>query len=207
MKHTITKLFVIVMLFAVTSVYAIELGVKGGLVSADLRGGAPYWATKKGFCGGAFINHSIHNLLTIQLEVLYTQKGAKFMYNPFTQIGPEHEFTATLNYLEIPVFAKIVMPIKGVVQPNLFVGPYIAYNLTAKGMGTTPGDEDLDYLTGTDFGALFGVGLDFCLPVGKLVLDVRYTFGLSSIYEDLYEEDLDVKTSALSFMLGYSLRL
>ena len=53
----------------------------------------------------------------------------------------------------------------------------------------------------TDFGLVFGGGVDFGLGKGYFTIDLRYTLGLTTISDF---EDEDVKNGAFSLMLGYS---
>jgi len=92
------------------------------------------------------------------------------------------------------------------IKPHLFVGPYFAYNLTAKTTWEENGqsdEEDIsEYVENTDFGTVFGAGIGFGLPAGKIVLDARYSLGLTSI--DASDDAADIKNNAFSFMLGYA---
>ncbi len=204
MKRLITTLFVIVILFTTTSAYALGLskGIKGGLGFANLYGddihnGA---SSKAAICGGVFVNFSLLGLIEIQPELLYTQKRVEYDNDPFTGMGIEVPYQVKLNYIEIPILGKVMMLVPGVVKPNLFAGPYFAYNLTAKGNFDTEDAQDLEFIKGTDFGMVVGLGVDVNLLVTKVTLDGRYTRGLTSIHED----GDDIKNSAFSAMLGLS---
>jgi hypothetical protein len=66
-------------------------------------------------------------------------------------------------------------------------------------------EEDLEGVKDTDFGMVLGGGVDIGLGKGKMVFDVRYTLGLTTIIEyELFEENIDLKNNAFSFLLGYS---
>ncbi|MCK4829574.1 outer membrane beta-barrel protein, partial [bacterium] len=95
---------------------------------------------------------------------------------------------------------------QGMIKPHLFVGPYFAYNHAAKLKTEYNGhSEEIDWdavVKDTDFGAIFGGGIDFGLPAGKIVFDARYSLGLTTTYEEFFEVDL--KNSVFSFMLGYA---
>jgi hypothetical protein len=98
----------------------------------------------------------------------------------------------------------MIIPVQGKVMPNLFLGPYFGFTITdPRGElevdGTTM-EDDLEGVKDTDVGVVFGGGLDFVLGQGKIVFDVRYDLGLTS----LDEEGADVKNNVISFLLGYS---
>jgi len=204
MLRKTTILFTLALLLTISTAYAqgITGGLKAGMNNANLHGddveGFGY-ESKMGFCAGGFISFKVANIVAIQPEVLYTQKGAKWEI-----VGMTWKDTYNLNYLEIPVLLKVIMPIQGMIKPHLFVGPYFAYNLTAKTKTEHNGySEEIDVdeeVKDSDFGAVFGGGIDFGLPAGKIVFDARYSLGLTTIDE----EGFDVKNNVFSFMLGYA---
>jgi hypothetical protein len=59
-------------------------------------------------------------------------------------------------------------------------------------------------LKGTDFGLVFGGGLD----LGRLSLGARYTLGLTNLNDGpSVSSDEEFKSRSLSFLVGYALRL
>ena len=204
MSKRMTIIFTLGLLVSISTVYAqgITGGLKAGMNIANLHGddveGFGY-ESKMGFCAGGFITFKVANIVAIQPEVLYTQKGTKW-----EEVFMGGTWNINLNYLEIPVLFKVIMPIQGMIKPHLFVGPYFAYNLTAKWKIVYNGQsEEIDVdeeIKDGDFGAVFGGGIDFGLPAGKIVFDARYSLGLTTIDE----EGSDVKNNVFSFMLGYA---
>jgi hypothetical protein len=67
--------------------------------------------------------------------------------------------------------------------------------------GNVSDEGDIDDVKATDFGLIFGGGLDFWAPLGKIMLDARYTMGLTTVYES--DIDLDMRNSVFSLTLGY----
>jgi len=204
MSKRMTIIFTLGLLVSISTVYAqgITGGLKAGMNIAkfhedDVAGRS--FKSKMGFCAGGFITFKVANIVAIQPEVLYTQKGTKW-----EEVFMGGTWNINLNYLEIPVLFKVIMPIQGMIKPHLFVGPYFAYNLTAKVKTYYYGQsEEIDVDEETkdgDFGAVFGGGIDFGLPAGKIVFDARYSLGLTTIDE----EGSDVKNNVFSFMLGYA---
>jgi hypothetical protein len=208
MKKLITTIFAIVLAFVLSSSVAaqglIGFGLKGGLNIANLSGDDVIEGTnsKMGFCTGGFVTYSINEIFSIQPEVLITMKGAGWEEEVF---GETLEVTWTLDYLEIPILAKATIPTQGTVKPNLFVGPALGINLRGKAKAEIAGrteEEDLEDLKSTDFGLVFGAGVDFGLPHSAITLDGRYVMGLSTI--DDSEAKADVKNGVVTFMVGYS---
>ncbi len=211
MKRLVVTMFTIVLMFTLcsSSVFAGGLtgkGLKGGLNFANLRGDDVEdldLNSKMGFCAGGFITYSINDMLAIQPEILFTMKGTKQEEELW---GETFKQTISLNYLEIPVLAKLSIPGQGSFVPNLFIGPYLAIKLTGKVKVEYAGEseeEDIEDLKGTDFGLVFGGGVDFALGSSKVTVDARYTLGLTTI--DASEWEADIKNGVFSLMVGYSL--
>ena len=201
-KDIFTAIFLI-MSFSLAE--GINFGIKAGINIANFHGNhAGGLDSRIGFCGGGFVRLGLNDIFAIQPEALYTQKGAKWK----TIMRPQGyllEGTVKYDYVEIPVLFKFVLPVKGGVKPNLFVGPYFAVNVNAKEKRVANGNSleaDVDrYVKDTDLGVVLGGGVDFGLKKGKIVFDCRYTLGLITTSE---EEIYDQKNKVVSFMLGYS---
>ena len=198
-----TILFILALLVTISTTYAqgITGGLKAGMNIANLHGDGVEgfgYESKMGFCAGGFITFKVANIIAIQPEILYTQKGTKWEEE---FVGETWKITYNFNYLEIPILLKVIMPIQGMIKPHLFVGPYFAYNLTAKVKTRYNGLDFDEVIKDSDFGAVFGGGIDFGLPAGKIVFDARYSLGLTTIDE---EGSSAVKNNVFSFMLGYA---
>ena len=106
------------------------------------------------------------------------------------------------DYIEVPVLIKYNIPTQGSISPNLFVGPYAAINVGSKLEwedvpaeleGEDVPEGDIENAASIDFGLTFGGGLGFAVgPKGKLTLDVRYTLGMTNIFDDVDEGDYEV---------------
>lgn len=204
MKRIIVIICIMLLTYAAASPVGIGGGAKGGLNATWLHGNdVEDVQTKIGFCVGGFATCTFFNTIAIQPEVFYSQEGARWTgHNPY--FGPL-EATVKLEYLTFPIILKYIMPAPGVTNPVLFAGPYFAKKLSAKAKLAAGGvfaEEDIEYIKDTDFGLVLGVGVDFGLQEGnKVVLDVRYSLGLSTIDE----EGFDVKNDVISILVGYSL--
>ena len=120
------------------------------------------------------------------------------------------EATLKLDYIEVPLFLKLVIPVEGSdVRPAIFAGPAIGFNMSAKAKGETgEGSVEVDikdYVKSTDFSLIFGGGVGFMVGTNELGADVRYSLGLSS-WDDS-GEDFDVKNNVISInaYFGFSL--
>jgi len=165
------------------------LGIKGGgslsilteVDNADVR---------PGFVGGLFTQFKLPVTgLSVQPEVLYTQKGFE---------EEQGDGSAELDYIEVPVLIKFNLPIPSkLVKPNVYVGPYAAYNINSELNlgGATAGDEAI---TDYDYGIVAGGGLD----IKKFSFDIRYTGGIENVFEDSFATT-DDKNEVLSVLIGF----
>jgi len=168
---------------------AILKGVKGGLNFAKFTGpDAGGLDTKTGFAFGGFVRIPLSPNVSIQPEVLYTRKGAKTSgYLEDVMV----EFKLNHDYVEIPILVKVAIPTEGQVTPTFFAGPAIGFKTAAKakveasvGSVSGSGDIDISNAADVDFGLAFGGGADFATTNFTIVLDVRYTLGLTKVYDD-----------------------
>jgi hypothetical protein len=151
---------------------------------------------------GAGFNYALSSdgFFSIQPEILYTQKG--FRTETFkTDETKNRDYQ--LNYLEIPVLAKISFggeTFKG----YLNAGPSLGYGLGGKYLkkdiksGVTKTEEssiifdkepegyegkDMYLDNQLDFGLQFGGGLGVKLGPGSVLLDLRYGMGMTNLLD------------------------
>lgn len=203
MKIIANKGFTIVVFLAMLFSFAegINFGTKAGMNIANMHGDDIQGTQSKiGFCGGGFATFGLGDVFAIQPEILYTQKGYRWEQE---YMGAIFKDTGMLYYIEIPMLSKIMIQVKGNVRPNLFIGPYFGTNLVAKRkieVIEPPHEEDITNFRDSEFGMVFGAGLDYILKKGKIGFEGRYTLGLTTTSEI----DRDIKNNVISFMLGYS---
>lgn len=214
MKYMQTTILAILLITAVSlaSAQKISGGFKAGINLASWHGDDVEEMTggdlkrKLGFCGGGFIAFSFGKVVVLQPEVLYSQKGARQREEFLDEVV---KVWYKVNYLEMPICVKLMIPVRGKVKPNLFLGPYVGVMITdPRGKIEINGltmEEDLEGVKDIDFGMVLGGGVDIGLGKGDIVFGVRYTMGLSTIIEEeLFDEHVDLKNNAFSFLLGYS---
>ena len=110
MKCRLTVLLIILLATAVSlsSAQRITGGFKGGTNLANFHGDdVEDTKLKMGFCGGGFVTFSLSKVVIIQPELLYSQKGAKWEIEFMDETW---KVTDKFNYLEIPIFIKIILP-------------------------------------------------------------------------------------------------
>lgn len=156
------------------------LGATAGLNMSKIIGNDTFGGinNKIGISGGGIAGLKFSNNLSVQTEVLYSQKGINQLFTVvdnyrFQQVGDEFTTTRveskefhnklTLSYLEIPIFAKASISLRGGIHPykrrigrfdiDIFAGPYfglllgvnadMSTKLTTKFVANVPGGDSL----------------------------------------------------------------
>lgn len=191
---------------------AVSVGLKGGLNSSTLKGAdvadvGQTVSARQGFGGGGFMEVRVHRYFAVQPEVLYMRKGADIAETGFNG-------HIKLDYIEIPLLAKVLIPTTTQVTPYLFAGPTLAFKSDCK-FGGTEGSVSVDVkcddpqfgvnLKSTDFSGAFGGGFNFSAGGAVISLDARYTMGFTKIVDEATAND--VKNRTFSAMLGVSMPL
>ena len=177
-----------------------SIGPKGGLtlgdISSDQGGESSY---KPGFALGGFIGFGLTDIVTVQPEVMFTQKGTKFTDEAFNEV-----ITTRLDYVEIPLLIVFDIPVSGSVQPFLYAGPTFAFNTLAEVTIESGGSKETvnvkDSAKTTDLGIAFGGGV----RVSDFGIEARYTAGLSNIAEADVGEKLKTRTFTILAFYSFS---
>ncbi|MEN6311933.1 MAG: porin family protein [Acidobacteriota bacterium] len=176
---------------------AANVGIKGGFALSNLRfsnaGEVGTLSNLSSMVGGVSLGMNL-GLFCIQPEILYVRMGAKQVYD---SVSAETH----LDYVQVPLFLKInVMP--GPVSPMIYGGGYGSYLLSAKGVIAGESQDIKDEVKSTDYGLVFGGGVDFKLAVVKLTAEIRYNLGLANIAKNPDPVTLTVKNKSLMFLVG-----
>ena len=189
-------------------------GVKAGIDLADLGGDfedliETSTDLKTGFSVGGFLGIDLHRLFRLQGELQYVQKGAKA-----TEGGSELKFK--VDYIEVLVPLTLMIPVEGSLAPRLYVGPSLAFEMDCKVKGEVDGQSvefacDSDEVGAptntTDYGIVFGGGIDIVAGPGALTLDVLYNLGLGDIAkEDPTDPVVKVTNRNIQILVGYGFR-
>ena len=198
MKRLIVTLALATLLSGSVLAGGLTLGFVGGLNFANVAGDSVEDNTTK-LClgGGGFLDIPLSDLISIQPQVLFMMKG--FEFENWDEAG------VRMSYIDIPVLARVSIPMAGPVTPCLFAGPYLAFNLSAESYFNDVKYDLKDEVKSTDYGLVIGGGFDYNLLVGQLILDARYVLGLTSI-DDTSDAD-DVKNTGIMIMAGYGFSL
>jgi hypothetical protein len=152
--------------------------------------------------GGAFAVLPMNPRFALQLEALFSQKGAS------AKLGNEGEATATLklDYLDIPVLLRIEGPASGSKSFHVFAGPSASLRLSAKSEVEFSGDflssgetiDVSDEVERFDVGIVVGGGIH----IGRrLVIDGRYSWGLINA-NSVEDDPVTIKHRVFAVMAG-----
>jgi hypothetical protein len=226
-SFTIVLIAVMCMLIALpASSQIFGIGVKGGLNFANLRGDFILdlddefqldtdLKNSTGFIIGASFRTSLLPFISLQPEILYTEKGAKFEESMMIPVNGSTanaavEATIDLKYLEVPLLVRAGLPVPGF-SPFVYLGPAIAFNLSADftmeanvmGFSMKETEDIKDEIKNIDYGLVVGGGLEFGLPLFKLHVEARYTMGLTNVLDNGdMNGDIDLKNGVFSLMVG-----
>ncbi len=186
----------------------IEKGVKAGVNLASFRGEFADLADpeiRAGFVGGAFAAFGFAPDLAVQVEVLFSQKGAKFTGEETDELGDPlgaYESVVKTNYLEVPVLLRGTLLRHSPVRPMYYIGPTAGISLggTVETDLAGAADQDLEDLKAVDLGLALGAGVGFDLGGRKLTAEFRYTTGFADIHD--LAGNAESVNSVFSFLAG-----
>ncbi len=166
-------LLILILAFAVTAnAGTTTFGLKGGLTLANISGDdTDDLDSRTGFMIGGFMAIPVSPAISFQPEVFYAQKGAKF------DLGGT-DVTIKLDYIDIPILFKYTIAGESA-TPYFLFGPSIGINVTSEFSSDDASVDIGDFITSTDFGLVFGVGVN----IQKFLMEVRYDLGLSNIWD------------------------
>jgi hypothetical protein len=161
---------------------------------------------RSGFMAGVLMDAWPKSRWSLQPEVQYTQKGAKYegADTSGTTITPFTE-EIKLSYVEIPVLLRLNGDeMNGMFTPHVLAGPFVAFksgcsvSASATGVTMSTNCSGLD-LNSVDYGATVGVGGDFRVAGSqKFIAGIRYEWGFRDI-----PKDASVKNRGFNFLVGW----
>lgn len=182
----------------------IRFGLKGGgnlsNISGDLTNEDQY-KNKFGFHGGVMLNIGLldDGFLSVQPEVLFSQKGFTYADDEFTLGGLKYKYDGdrTYNYLDVPVLLKVRAG-----GAYFEAGPQYSYLLKVKDEssisinGNTAyqrkGVDNLDNVNRNEIG--YAAGLGYQADNG-FMLGIRYNGSFTDFAKDGYTGDADVRNA------------
>lgn len=181
----------------------LKLGLKGGFNGATVSGtdskGSEY---KAGFAAGGLINYGFTDHVSVQGELLYSQKG----FSIDNVGGTDFTAKSTLGYIDVPILFKYTLGDDG---KGLFLelGPQGSFIINQRSFLEDSGGKEISgsSTTSTDafnksvIGYVGGVGYQLTSGLG---LGVRYTGDVSQVFKD-DASALNVHNSVFQFQVHY----
>ena len=151
---------------------------------------------------GIFATIPVNSFLSIQPEVNYVRKGR---CNETTELNTTTETDFLLHYMQVPVLLQYRNNQLFNKSASVFfinAGPYAGFVLntqtrvseSSEGGMLVPVDDSKN----TDWGAVFGIGVQTPIRGKEVRFDLRYDMGLSEIAN----QPTDYRTKALSLTVG-----
>lgn len=162
-------------------------GVQLGVTSSTLVSDSANAGRRRGVSAGAFLELAPTNSISIRVEVLYATSGAT--------LGGA---TLALAYVQIPVVLKLDLG-GSAVRRTLFAGPSIGGTLVSEIRGPV-GTSELTNVRAWELGWVAGAGIEVGIGGQRLLLDGRYSRGVTGVFEDAGD-----KNQALSLSVGWYL--
>jgi hypothetical protein len=202
----------VTLIMTVAAADAQTIGFKLGasLSTLSFDGSSDGVDTRTGFVGGGFIRMGFGRV-GIQPEIFSVTKGAEIEGGSVT--GADLEIG--IEYIAIPVLLHVPLTWGQSFAPYVFGGPELAIDIgceqTIAGTDVDCDDptlgEDVFERKSTDFGITAGAGLAFAMGPGALLLEGRYTWGLTNINDNAGTDQSEVKNRSALFLAGYSIPL
>lgn len=199
------------------------VGVQFAPNVAELQGaGVPLNAQPKvGITAGGFANIPLNEAFSVESELLYTNKGARFDEGVA-------DYSVNMDYIQIPVLAQVGFGDKENIRFYGNAGPYfgLLVGATREGeisTGTNPFngstttatvDEKVQgAMNDWDFGISGSIGVHFPFYNGRLKLSLRYSKSLPQIQTSdeaevlVNQQEGPIQNSVILLNAGYGLNL
>lgn len=163
---------------------SVKIGIAGGIGVANKVGGNYTAESRQEFVMGMSAGISLPFRLPFKLEpgietgVFFTQKG---FLNPSVD---QFDGTAVLlDYVEVPILARISYDFMDRVKPKVVGGIYTAFRANAESVEPDGDRNDLsDETKSVDIGLMAGAGVDFLVQETNLSFQIRYGVGLPPLF-------------------------
>ncbi|MGL5958618.1 MAG: porin family protein, partial [Phocaeicola sp.] len=176
-----------------------KFGPKIGVNAAMLVGNKDLnTGVRSGLVTGGFAEIRCAKWLGVSAELLYSQQG-----NEWTDKNDliEAKSTIKLDYLNTPILANFYLTkgfaLKAGIQPGFLIN---AKNKVVIKDGITTEYDNKEHVKPVDFSIPVGLSYDFeC----GLVLDLRYNIGVSKIYKEIEDTNLNINNGVVQFTAGW----
>ena len=186
-------------------------GVKIGVASTRIAGfNRPDWRSRVSPTFGAILRLRIRNALSIQFEGFYAKKGADF---------GDSASGLRIDYLEMPVLLRLasrtdtsgtgIAVLLGFAlsrevgcRLRYYTGSNVASAMEATGFVANHDciERRSDAI---DYGVVGAVELEGLLPLGRISVELRYTYGLANVASEF--SGWAVRNRSVALLFGYAI--
>jgi outer membrane protein with beta-barrel domain len=153
-----------------------------------------------GLVAGAFVAFNLTERFAVQPEVLFSRKGSRF--EGHTEDPLPVKASMTLDYVQMPVLARLSIPSRGPHAAYLLAGPALGFSVGTSfrlKIGGQSRDEDIsEDIAKIEASFVVGGGVH----LGHLLVEGRYTQGLTRIREPSRGQKA-ARNMVVSFMTGF----
>ncbi len=179
-----------------------SIGALGGANRSTAAGSdADGFTARIGVAGGVQLVRTLGDNLALEVNALYSMKGAKQ-----DQQGATAD--VRLAYLELPLLLRVGSNSRGTVRPFATVGASAGFQLSctvqASVMGISASADcgELADFRSFDATLIGGAGIDASLGSGIMTLAVRYGHGMQSIVNEA-----EIRNRAFTILAGWRMPL
>lgn len=195
------RLFIILLNLILTAGLSADVKFLGGInlskYNSSANGENIQWNYRLGFLGGMGLEKKLTGSISLELDVLFFQKGSKAKYSD----SPSLESLYNLNTVSLPLLIKV--KISEGSSPYVLGGMEISSLLSHDLKRDEEEPVDLKEDTGSfDFGLVLGCGYELEIQEQLFIfLETRYHIGMKNIRINPSNEQ-SWKTQAILLILG-----
>ncbi len=161
-----------------------------------------------GFVTGLSVQIKPSEMFCFVPEIVYSMKGISVDITNFFQ---DQTMKMLYSYLEFPLNVGLIIPAGSGIFPRVYTGPVFGFLMSAKTKVELAGhtnENDVSKRTADfEFGMDFGGACDIDLGTGLLLIDIRYTLGLTTLDDNATDEKDQYRTGTFSMMAGWGFKL
>jgi len=181
------------------------LGPSQSSFGGDVEPDSKYEGTI-GFAGGLFFDYYLKDDVALSIQPMLVQKGADQVWRRGDEELNRVEYRT--NYLSIPLALKVT----GTSRSRMYAHGSIDFNFLLDGDRTENGETEAigDLLKDFEIGTSFGVGGLIAIGNNYLMIEGRYSQGLSNIAgPQITENDnsISIKNTGFLFLVGWLFQL
>ena len=154
----------------------------------------------------------IPQFLALQPEIFYVRSGKPWELG--LSGAPDVAINLYSDYLNIPILLKLLIPFDAPVMPGAYAGPNLFIRLRSRADNVAQVPDTLnrfldsfgseksgDKVAPVDVGLSTGLSIDFLVGRGRIIVDLRYTFGFIDVFT--VSSGSDMRNSIFSISAGY----